>query len=259
MGPTQGVGAVNAGRDFFGQEFLKGSLVWSLGVRRLQGLNFFARCRAENAHVLGHVGICGVQPKLIKLVRRGAFGVQPNVSGFGLAELGAVGFFDQGCGERVGLAAVHASDQFRAGGDVAPLVRPPHLQLHAVVLPQIVKVVALNELVTEFREADAGFLARFHGVLGQHVVDGDVLAHVADEVQEAKIFEPFVVVHDLGSVGPAEFQKLFQLRALTAEVVLQGVKIQQLTLVGFERRIAHHSGGTAHQSNGLVAGALEVH
>ncbi len=98
LGPTQGVGAVNAGRDFFGQKFLQGALVRGLRVRRLHRFNFLARGRAENAHVLGHVGICGVQPKLIKLVRGGAFGVQPNVSGFGLAELGAVGLFDQRCG-----------------------------------------------------------------------------------------------------------------------------------------------------------------
>ena len=128
-----------------------------------------------------------------------------------------------------------------------------------MVLPQVVKVVALNELVAELRETDARFLATFDGILGEHVVDGDVLAHVANELEEAHLFEPVVVVDDAGSVRTAKVQKLLELAALAREVVLQRFHVKQLALSRLKRRIAHHAGGAAHKGEWLVARTLKVH
>ena len=230
-----------------------------LGVLGLDRLDFFAALERENPNVVACVGVGRVQPKLVKLVGRGAFRVEPHIAALGLAKLGAVGLLNQRRGEREGLAAAHAANQLGSGGDVAPLVASAHLQADSVVLPQVVKVVALNELVAELREADARFLAAFHRILGQHVVDRDVLAHVANELEEAHFFEPIVVVHDAGSVRTAKVQELFELVPLARKVVLQRVHIEQLALGRLERRIAHHAGSAPNQRIGLVARPLKMH
>ena len=152
---VEGNVAVHAGRNVGGERLLKGALVRSLRVLGLQGLNFFAAFERKNPNVVAGVGVGRIEPKLVKLVGRRALGVEPDVAAFGLAELGSVGFFNQRRGQRKGLAPPHAANQLGSGGDVAPLVASAHLQTDSVVLPEVVKVVSLNELVAELGEADA--------------------------------------------------------------------------------------------------------
>ena len=74
-----------------------------------------------------------------------------------------------------------------------------------LVLVEPEEVVALQQLVGELSEAEAvaggAVEALLHAVLGHHVVDGDVLAHLACEVEEGEVLHPVVVVHHLGGVG----------------------------------------------------------
>ena len=205
-----------------------------------------------------------VHPELVELVGRGALGVEPHVAALGLAKLGAVGLGDQGAGDGIGLAAVHAAYELGAGGDVAPLVAAAHLQLAALGAVQVQEVVALQQLVGELGERHAvvgvGGQALLDRVLGHHVVDGDVLANVAYELQEAVVFHPVVVVDQDGVVGgvAVEVEKLGQLAAYALLVVAQGGLVDEHALLRLHRGVAYHAGGAAYEGDGPVAGALEV-
>ena len=73
------------------------------------------------------------------------------------------------------------------GGDVAPLVGAAHLQLDVLVLAEPPEVVGLEQHVAELGVGDP--VLALHAVpdrlLGHHLVDGHVLADVAEEVEHA--------------------------------------------------------------------------
>ena len=230
-----------------------------LGVLGLQGLNFFAALGGENADVVAGIFVRCIEPKLVELVGAGAVGIEPHVAALGLSKLGAVRLLDQGRRKGKGLAATHSADEFCAGRDIAPLVATPHLQTDAFFLPEVVKVVALDELVAEFGIANAAFLTALHRILCQHVVDGDVLAHVPNEVQKAEVFEPIVVVDNSSTLGAVKVEELHELGLLARQVLLQCFRVEQLAFGRLEGGIAHHAGRSAYQSVGLVARTLEVH
>ena len=73
------------------------------------------------------------------------------------------------------------------GDDVAPLIGAADLDLAAVVLVQPEVVVGLQQHVAELGERDPvlALEARLDRLLGQHLVDRDVLADVAQELEEA--------------------------------------------------------------------------
>ena len=146
--------------------------------------------------------VADIQPELVELVRGGLLRIEPDVAFLRLSELGSVGLAYERAseGERVGLAE-HPADELRSGGDVAPLVASAKLETAALVLVEPEVVVALEQLVAELCEGHSltGFAGKtlLHGVLGHHIVDCDVLAHVPDEVQERVVLHPVVVVHEL--------------------------------------------------------------
>ena len=239
---------------------LQQPLVWGLRVFGDQRLHLLPIAGGEDLQEAGRVVVAGVQPELVEAIGRGAGLVQPHVAAFALAELAAVGLGEQRRGDGVRLAPVHAADQLGAGGDVAPLVAAAQLQLHVHVGVQVLEVIALHQLVTELGEGEARLQAVLHGVLGHHVVHGDVLAHVADEAQEAHVLEPVVVVHQAGAVGPiAEVQEAFQLGADAGHVVREHLLAEQVAFGALAAGIAHHAGGAAHEGHGAVPAALEVH
>ena len=77
-----------------------------------------------------------------------------------------------------------APDEFQAGRDVAPLIRAAHLQLDALRAVEVPEVVGLQEHVAELGERQAALEAGLDGVLGEHVRDREVLARVAQEVDQ---------------------------------------------------------------------------
>ena len=123
----------------------------------------------------------------------------------------------------------------------------------------MVEVVALHQLVGEFGEAHSCFQAVFHAVLGHHVVHRDVLPDVPNEIEEAEVFEPIMVVDHLRCVVACEVQEPLQLRALGRQVVLDDVNIQELALCGLPAGVADHACRATHQSDGGVSSALPVH
>ena len=113
----------------------------------LHRLNLLFAEEGEDADIFLAVLVAAVEPELVKVVRGGLGGIEPDVALLGLTELAAVGLGDERTGEGEGLAVGLAANQLGAGGDVAPLVGAAHLQLAVVVLVQIHEVVTLHQLI----------------------------------------------------------------------------------------------------------------
>ena len=84
-------------RDVFRQCFLHRTLARILRLLRLERFNFLSHHQGEYADVRRHVCITRIQPKLIKLVRRCALWIQPNITALRLTEFRTVGFLDERC------------------------------------------------------------------------------------------------------------------------------------------------------------------
>ena len=87
-----------------------------------------------------------------------------------------------GQGERRPLQ--DAPHQIDAANDVAPLIAAANLHRAVVTSRQFNEIVRLQQHVAELRVGDAGAGAiepYAHGVALHHGVDGEVLAHVAQE------------------------------------------------------------------------------
>ena len=95
-------------------------------------------------------------------------------------------------------------DQVDPGGDVAPLVGAADLELAPERLVEVPEVVGLQEHVAELGEGDAVLALHPgpHRLLGQHRVDGDVLAHVAEELEDPDRLGPVAVVDQAGLGRP---------------------------------------------------------
>ena len=172
----------------------EGTLRWprfgrALGLS-LQCLDRLTRELREPAQIRSDVPIIRVEPVLVEGVRRRALRVQPDrLAGLALAELRAGRREEQLVGEavrRLGISVptMGPTDEFQARRDVAPLVRPAHLHLHAHRPVEMLEVVCLQEHVAEFGERKAALKPDLHGVLGEHVRHREVLAGIAQESDE---------------------------------------------------------------------------
>ena len=133
-----------------------------------------------------------------------------------------------------------------------------------MVLVEVKKVVALEQLVGELGERQAvarrSVEALLHALLSHHVVDGDVLADIAYEVEELIVLHPVVVVDELGLVGliAVEVEEARYLLLDGFLVVVEGVAVEQVALEALARGVANHARGAADEQEGLVAAALQV-
>ncbi len=129
---------------------------------------------------------------------------------------------------------------------------------------EIEVVIALQELVGKLCEGQSRIAlctqTFLHGVLGHHVVYGDVLTDVADESEERIVLHPVVVVHEFGGVGriAVEVEELGQLLTDAVLIVSQRLLVQEYTLGRLHRGVAYHPCGSSYESDGAMAGALEV-
>ena len=250
--------------DFARQGLLKRAERRVFALLLSEFCDFLPGEEGEDLDVLLRVGIADIQPELVEFIGRGAGRVEPYVARFGLAEFAAVGLGDERTGQRESLAAGLAPDEFRAGGDVAPLVGSAHLQPAVPGDVQGVEVESLDQLVGEFGERHA--VARFarkpflDRILGHHIIDGDVLAHVADEIQKRHVLHPGVVVDEFRGVRRVgiEIQEPGQLFFYALLVVEQFFLRKQVALLRFHGRVADHAGGAADQRDGLMPAALQV-
>ena len=157
----------------------------------------------------------------------------------------------------MGMATGHAADQLRPHDDVPPLVRPSHLQHRAVAPVQFEKVVGLQQHVVEFEEAQRllPFQAQAHAVHGQHAVDAEMPADIAQEGDVAQPIQPFgIVEHQRAGV---EIQQRLEGPADADLVGLDDLIRQQLPGIILAGGIAHLGGAAADQRDGPAAGLLE--
>ena len=147
------------------------------------------RQQRELQQVALDLAVVGLHPELAELVRAGLGGVEPDAARRPSCRTSSPSAFGQ---QRPGEAVARlrpsgAADEVDAGGDVAPLVRAAHLELDVVVLVQPPEVVGLQEHVAELGVGDAVVALHPgpHRLLGHHLVDGDVLADVPQELEHA--------------------------------------------------------------------------
>ena len=121
----------------------------------------------------------------------------------------------------------------------------------------------MHQLVGELRKGHTVALAVetfFHGILGHHIVDGNVLADVADKLQKTELAHPLVVIDENSAVGliRVKLEEFAQLFFYTSLIVLQRLFIQQITFLRLSGGVADHASGTAQQRDGAMAAALEM-
>ena len=102
------------------------------------------------------------------------------------------------------LAPVDAARELHAVHDVAPLVRAAHLQEAVGAAGQLQEVVGLEDHVVELQEAQRLLAVepQAHAVEGEHPVDREVGADVAQQRDVAEPVEPVGVVHEQRVGGP---------------------------------------------------------
>jgi len=147
--------------------------------------------------------VIGVQEELVHRERRRHRGVQPHVlvSALGLAKLLSVRAQEQRRRHSVGVVTGGLTYEFGADRDVAPLVGPAELQRAVVIEVQSQEIVGLQQHVRELGEGEPHVVSiepALHRVLGDHLVHGEMLAHVTQEIGQRHRREPIGVVQQQG-------------------------------------------------------------
>ena len=108
--------------------------------------------------------------------------------------------------------AIDSANQLDAGGDVAPLVAATELQRDVVATAELEEVVGLKQHVCELGEGDTRVHAGPHRILLEHVVHGEVLPRVAQELHHRQWREPLRIVAHARGVLAREVEKPLELR-----------------------------------------------
>lgn len=158
------------------------------------------------------------------------------------------------------VAALDAADEVGARGDVAPLVAAADLQGAAVAAVQLQVVVGLQDLVAELGVAEPFALQpRGHRLPGEHAVDREVLADVAQEVDGAQLAGPVEVADETGRVGlGVEVEKSADLAAQAVHPLGDDVAGVERALGVAAARVADEAGGAADEADRVVPGQLEA-
>ena len=95
-------------------------------------------------------------------------------------------------------------------------------------------------------------------LLGDHLVDREILAHIAQEFKEVHRAQPVVVVGEDGAVFAAvETDKMSQLFFHAFDVVGDLFHREQIALRALHRGVADHARAAAGQHDGTVAELLQ--
>ena len=182
------------------------------GLRMFQGncRNLLHGKEGINGQITKGIFVADVEPKLVKMIRAGFERIQPDIPPLRFPELASVRLFGQGGRQGPGLATGHSTNQLGTGGNIPPLVRATYLNQTVVVLVKVYKVIPLHQLVTKLHEGHSVLQSQLDRILGKHIIDGHMLAHIGNEIQETPGPEPIVVVDHQCRGGPAgiKIQKL---------------------------------------------------
>src|SRR5699024_4117521 len=262
---ADGVLTVNQRRHLLGENTLRLPLERSLGDLHGKAIDLLAVQEGEHAEELHHVGVGGVEEVLVPAVRARQLRIEPQVAATrGLAELLALGVRDQRNRQTVDRIPVHAADQVHTGDDVAPLIGATDLHADVVLAVQVNEVIRLQQHVGELGVGDAvGSEATLHGVAGKHRVQREVLAEVAQEVDDRHLADPVSVVDQRR--GVQVLARLLELRTSleeeeSAQLLLDVLHVLGDLFLGQHGALAHvarvtdHAGGTTRQGESLVPG-----
>ena len=146
------------------------------------------------------------------------------LTGGGLAHLLARGGRQQRRHQRKCLPALDLADQFGPGEDVEPLVAAARLERAAELAELVQEVVRLEQHVVDLDEVQAARLQPVPvGRVAEDLVDAEVLADVAQELDVAQRRQPVGVVdQERGWVvterAPLEIEVALELRALPGDI-----------------------------------------
>lgn len=123
------------------------------------------------------------------------------------------------------------------------------------------KIVGLQQLVAELREADAGLAAEaiFYTVLGDHAAEREVLADVAQKIEEADRRGPIGVVDDpRGISSGGKIEESPELDADSAVIVGELLAAEQIAFGGLAARVSDHAGSAAGEADCVMTRQLKA-
>ncbi len=129
-----------------------------------------------------------------------------------------------------------------------------------MILVEAQEVDRLDDHVAELGVGDAriALQPRAHGLLGHHRVDAEVLADVAQVLDQVDLCEPVEIVDHQRGVRAGEVEVTFELAARDGGVAGDLLHGLQVALSRLAAGIADHAGTGADDDDGPVTSALEV-
>ena len=141
------------------------------------------------------------------------------------------------------------------------MVAAANLELAVVVAAEHVEIEGLEQHVAELGVADAGLAilhARADALLGDHLVDGEMLADVAQEIEEADGRRPARVIQQAGGIGGGvEIEQAAELFLDLGDVGVEHFLGEQLALLRLAAGVADGAGGAAGERDGVMAQQLK--
>ena len=219
-------------------------------------VNLLERQESEHTDALENIAVRDISPILIELIGRGLLGVEPNGVARGFAHLMTLGVGKESYGHCVSILAELLAYELGSAEHVAPLIVAAELHVAAVVLEQIVEIVALHYHIVELKETQTLFHALLIALGTKHIVDGEAGADLAQKFDIIKVEKPIGVVHHL-SLALAEVDKTLHLASEALGVVIDILAGEHLSHVGASRGVAYHCSAAADKSYRLVASHLQ--
>ncbi len=227
-------------------------------VLRLDAANLLLFQVREESQTAAHVGVVEIDPVLIEAIRTGPLRRKPEGAGLRLPHLRPVAPGQERAGDAVELNAEHPPRQVDAGGDVSPLIAAAGLKPAAKLPLEMDEIVGLEEHVAELGVAHsrvAPLQAAADGVLGEHDVDGKMLADVAEEFEISEAAHPVVVVHQQRGIAAAvEVEEPPQLGLHGGDVGAEHFQGEEVSLLALAAGVADHAGGPADKRDGPMPG-----
>ena len=148
-----------------------------------------------------------------------------------------------------------AAQEFCTCCHVAPLVRTTDLQGYTVILIEDIEVISLHDLVGEFCIGNPCLNPALDRIFTHHVVDSEVFADIAQEVDKADAAEPVIIVDHFGLIITLfKVQKARKLILDRFHPAFHGFLGLETALSILKRWIANQSSCSSNQSVGFVSG-----
>ena len=172
-------------RQLVGQNLL--GLVQLLALPVVHLVDLLQRQEGQHTDALENVRVADVAPVLVELERARLVGVKPDGVARSFAHLLALRVGQQRDGHGVGILAQLAADQLGAAQHVAPLVIAAKLHVAAVILEQMVEVVALHDHVVELEEGQTLLHALLVALGAQHVIHAEAGTDLAQQLDVIEV------------------------------------------------------------------------